>query len=51
MNDHFWCLKFYVISQSTLSMNWKNSAARKAKEVQAAVNREKGREREHNFVQ
>ena len=25
--------------------NWKNPAARKAKEVQAVVNREKGRER------
>ena len=38
MNDHLWRLK-----------NWKNSAARKAKEAQSIVNREKGRER--HFVQ
>ena len=38
-NDHLWCLK-----------NWKNSAAKKAKEVQAVVNREKGRERDNKIL-
>ena len=38
MNDHLWCLK-----------NWK-IGARKAKEAQTAVNREKGRERENNKI-
>ena len=37
VNDHLWRLK-----------NWKDSAARKAKEAQAVVNRENGREKERD---
>ena len=37
MNDHLWRLK-----------NWKDSAARKAKEAQAVVNRENGTEKERD---
>ena len=34
-----------------ISRTEKNSAARKAKEAQAIINKEKGRERQQDFVQ
>ena len=49
-NNHLWRLKFYVILQSAVSMNWKNSAVEEGKRIPSQSKQREGHREKNNIL-